>query len=275
MADAADVRPRGTASTPVGFRSRNGPSRSWDPIAAWYSGWVGSEGSRFHRLLAVPALLRMLQPKSGERILDLGCGPGVLAPYFERAGAFLIGVDSSPRLIAIARRRHGQIGRFLVGDATRLERHRDLSPASFDAAAFLLSIQDIEPLADAIRSAAWALRSQGRVAILMTHPCFRVPRQSGWGWDEKRALRFRRVDRYLSPLAVPMQQYSGGKPGFTCSYHRPLEDYFAALMTNGFIVDGLREVAAAEIEAGPEANRATVAACREFPLFLALRAVKR
>ncbi len=47
----------------------------------------------------------------------------------------------------------------------------------------MLSIQDMDPLSDVLESAAWAPNLDGRVVILMTHPCFRVPRQSGWGWD--------------------------------------------------------------------------------------------
>ena len=54
-------------------------SRSWDPVAAWYTGWVGPNGSDHHRELAIPALLTLLEVRRGERVLDLGCGPGVLA----------------------------------------------------------------------------------------------------------------------------------------------------------------------------------------------------
>ena len=42
----------------------------------------------------------------------------------------------------------------------------------------------VDPLEPALASAAWALRPGGRLALLLTHPCFRIPRQSGWGWDE-------------------------------------------------------------------------------------------
>ena len=250
-------------------------SASWDAVAAWYSGWVGADGSRYHRRLAIPALLDLLQPQSGERILDLGCGPGVLAPHLARAGAAATGVDLSPRLIAIARKRHRRDARFVVGDVTRLSSVAGLRAATFDAAAFLLSIQDIEPLEDALRSTAWALRPGGRVVMLMTHPCFRVPRQSGWGWDPGRSLRFRRVDRYLTPLAVPMQEYGGGRRGSTRSYHRPLEAYMGGLAASGFVIDGICEVPDEDVEAGTSDNRAKAAASREIPLFLGLRTFKR
>ena len=60
---------------------------SWDPVAAWYDGWVGQDGSEHHREVAVPALLDLLDPQPGERILDIGAGQGVLAPYIAQAGA--------------------------------------------------------------------------------------------------------------------------------------------------------------------------------------------
>ena len=250
--------------------SRRPSSRSWEPVADWYAGWVGPEGSKYHRAVAIPALLDLLVPRPGERILDVGCGPGVLAPYVADAGAAFTGVDASPKLIAYARRRHGRHGRFIVGDATRLPAIADLRRGGFGAAAFLLSIQDIDPLDRAVSGAAWALAAGGRLVVLMLHPCFRVPRQSGWGFDEKRALQFRRIDRYLTPLDVPMQEYGGGR-GTTWSHHRPLEAYVAALAAAGFAIDAVREIAFAGIEGG-RLTRAERAARREIPLLLAMRA---
>ena len=248
-------------------------SESWNPVADWYTGWVGVEGSEHHRRLAIPALLELLRPARGEHVLDVGCGPGVLAPHVAAAGAHYTGVDASPRLVRFARRHHGAHGRFLVGDATRLGDSADVKAAAFDAAAFLLSIQDIDPLEDALACAAWALRPGGRIVLLMMHPCFRIPRQSGWGWDAGRRLRYRRIDRYLAPLAVPMKGYAGGR-GVTRSYHRPLCAYVNGLAAHGLFVDCVREVPTFKAPApGPHA-RAERRAAEEIPLFLALRAVK-
>jgi SAM-dependent methyltransferase len=249
------------------------PSRSWDAVASWYAGWNGSEGSRHHRQLAIPALLDLLALRPGEALIDLGCGPGVLAPAVVGAGARYTGVDLSPRLIGEARRNHGREPRFLVGDATRLDRSR-IGGSPFDAAAFLLSIQDIAPLDGAIRSAVEVLRPGGRLAIVMTHPCFRIPRQSGWGWDEQRRLQFRRVDRYLTPLDVPMRVETGRHMALTTSYHRPLEAYVGALAEAGCAVDALREISGGPV-ASAGLSRAEAMARREIPLFLGLRAVRR
>ena len=175
------------------------------------------------------------------------------------------GVDLSPRLVKHARRRHGEKGTFLVGDVRRLEKLRGLEAASFDAGVFLLSIQDMDPLDEVIASASWALKPSSRLVLFMVHPCFRVPRGSGWGFDERRKLRYRRVDRYLTPAAVPMKAHKGGS---TRSFHRPLQGYVDALGEQGFTVDRLLEL--------PDDPRARK---REdvnpnIPLFLALRAVR-
>lgn len=249
-------------------------SNSWDPVADWYTGWVGAEGSEHHRRVAIPALLDLLRPAAGEHVLDLGCGPGVLAPHVARAGARYTGVDAGHRLIAYARRHHGAHGRFAVGDATRLRELPEAGEGAYDAVVFLLSIQDIDPLEDALASAAWALRSGGRVVLLMTHPCFRVPRQSGWGWDAGRRLRFRRVDRYLTRLAVPMKGYGGGRRGATRSYHRPLGAYVNGLAAQGLLIDGVHEIPTHRTHPPDPRTKAERAADREIPLFLGLRAVK-
>ncbi len=254
-------------------RRRFGQGAGWDQVADWYTGWVGEAGSEHHRYLAIPAVLDLLAPTSGEQILDIGAGPGVLAPAIAETGASYLGIDASPRLLSYARRTHGTHGRFLLGDAARLDQLSELRGSTFDGAVFLLSVQDMDPLDAVLASAAWALRCGGRLVILMTHPCFRVPRQSGWGWDEGRKLRFRRVDRYLTPLAVPLKSYAGGR-GATQSYHRPLEAYVSGLANCGLLIDRLLELPTYQIASGGPHARAENLANREFPVFLGLRAWK-
>jgi ubiquinone/menaquinone biosynthesis C-methylase UbiE len=126
-------------------RGRRPAARSWEPVASWYDGWVGDRGSRYHRVAAIPAVMDLLDPQPGENILDIGAGQGVLAPYVAKRGARYTGLDASPRLIELARRRHAPSGRFVVGDARALNAVPRLRAQSFDAAVFLLSIEDMDP----------------------------------------------------------------------------------------------------------------------------------
>jgi len=149
----------------------------------------------------------------------------------------------------------------------------ELQAGSFDAAVFLLSIQDMDPLPDVLRCMAWALRGGGRVVIVMTHPCFRVPRLSGWGWDDRRHMHYRRVDRYLTPLPVPMATAGAGSRT-TVRYHRPLQEYVNGLARHGFLVDQLLEIPNVATRASGLRIKGEQLAMHEFPVFLGLRARK-
>ncbi|MGH2429930.1 MAG: class I SAM-dependent methyltransferase [Candidatus Limnocylindria bacterium] len=249
---------------------------SWERVATWYDGWVGDRGSDYHRALAIPAVLELLDPREGEEILDVGGGQGVLAPYLAESGAHLTVVDASRRLISAARRRHARLSNahFMVGDARELHAVAGLDEAAFDGAVFLLSIQDMDPLEAVVRSVDWALRPAARVVMLMTHPAFRQPRHSGWGFDEGRKLQYRRIDSYLTPMAVPMKSLGGGLP--TRSFHRPIGDYVNALAGAGFATDAVLELPDLPPDRRPgKAARADERAHAEIPIFLALRAVRR
>ena len=237
-------------------------------MADWYDGWVGDKGSIHHTKLAIPAVMELLKVKPNEKVLDIGCGQGVLAQYIVSAQGLYTGVDVSEQLIKIAKNRKLENANFLRGDARRL------NLSGFDAAVMLLSIQDMDPLDQAIASAAKALGTRGRLIIFMNHPAFRIPRQSGWGWDEGRRLQYRRIDRYLTPLAVPMKAYSSQQTGVTISFHRPLQSYVNTLNDYGFVIDRMLEIPTYKVsQPGPNA-RAENLSFREIPQFLAIRAKK-
>ena len=49
------------------------------------------------------AALDLLDPKPGERILDVGCGEGTLTKRVLERGATVLGIDNSPQMVAAAR----------------------------------------------------------------------------------------------------------------------------------------------------------------------------
>jgi SAM-dependent methyltransferase len=250
-------------------RGRRPGADSWDSVAAWYDGWVGERGSCYHQASAIPAVLDLLRPERGEEILDLGAGQGVLAPYVAAHGAHYTGIDASPSLIEIARRRHGRRGRFLVGDARALSAVSGLRGQGHDAAVFLLSIQDMDPLEPIFASVDWALRNTSRVVLFMTHPAFRQPRHAGWGFDPARKLTYRRVDAYLGEMAVPMKSIGDAR---TVAFHRPISAYINGLASVGFAVDAMVEIPDLPTAQRPRGRRAATRADEEIPLFLGIRA---
>src|SRR5215469_15914456 len=88
-----------------------------------------------------PAILSLLPSVAGKRVLDAGCGPGAYTERLVDMGAEVIGVDSSPKMVAHAKRR-------LNGNATIVEADLGrpltfLDSSSFDLIVSALSLDYI------------------------------------------------------------------------------------------------------------------------------------
>jgi arsenite methyltransferase len=107
-----------------------------------------------------------LAAKPGDRVLDVGCGPGFyVAELLEEVGpdGAVVGIDSSESMLALAaeRSRGRENVEFEAADATAVP----VADATFDAA---LSVQVLEYVADlsaALGEMLRALRPGGRVVI--------------------------------------------------------------------------------------------------------------
>lgn len=251
------------------------PSReektSWGAVASWYGKHLREEDT-YHGEVVFPGVLRMVKPEKGEKLLDVACGEGSFAPFVIGAGASYVGIDIAASLLQQARKKNMRGTEFIAGNAKELP--RTTAPKAFDAATCILALQNIDDLPSVFQGVARALRRGGRFVMVLTHPAFRVPRQSGWGFDDKRSLQYRRVDAYLScnEVQVLLNPSKGLRSVKTYSYHRPLQDYIEALAAAGFAVNGLEEwTSHRQSESGPKA-KAENRARREIPLFMAIRA---
>ena len=113
-----------------------------------------------------------LAPLPGERALDLGCGPGLLACELARAvgpGGHVLGVDASPSMLAMAAARDCGAGTAPVEVA-----EADVAgplPVDDGAVDLAVSTQVYEYVADiagALAEARRALRPGGRLLVLDT-----------------------------------------------------------------------------------------------------------
>ncbi len=79
--------------------------------------WDAAEYARVGRFVAEQAgkVVQWLGAKSGERILDLGCGDGALTAQIAASGATVVGVDAGPGMVAAARQR-GLDARLMRGE---------------------------------------------------------------------------------------------------------------------------------------------------------------
>lgn len=281
---------------PAGFKAvfdpdanRGAPDEGdagWDHVAEWYSGLV-EKRSDHHDDVVLPGVRRLLGDVEGKTILDVACGDGRLFAYLHDQGAHpasMLGIDLAPTLIEHASGRGLADATFVVGDA------QDLAPAvaeaganggGFDAACCLLAMMNIGDVGRMLEGVAGVLKPGGAFVCVILHPAFRVPKSSGWEWEERHdgVVQHRRVSRYLRPHAVgitmnPGAVSEGADAVETTTHHRPVGDYLNALARAGFALERVEEWTSQRVsEPGPRAD-AENAARAEIPLFMAMRAVK-
>lgn len=242
---------------------------SWQKVGSWYDQSVGREGHYYHQHIVLPGVLKLLQalPNHPRSLLDLGCGQGVLARQLPPDIDYL-GVDLSEHLIKQARSYDkSQSHRYLVHDITEPL----AETARFSVTTLILSLQNIEKPDRAIQNARKMLREQGYLLIVLNHPCFRIPRQSFWQVDEKKQCRFRRLERYLTPMKIPIQMKPsmGEQSPLTWSFHHPLSSYCKWLHESGFTITSMEEWCSDKVSIGKTARMENLSR-KEFPLFLAL-----
>ncbi|HVK75195.1 MAG TPA: class I SAM-dependent methyltransferase [Kofleriaceae bacterium] len=106
---------------------------TYDTVAERYLAELGDELD--HKPLDRALLASIVELAGGGPIADVGCGPGHVTAHLAAAGARVVGVDLSPAMIAVARRRHPALT-FTVGSMTAL----DVPDGAWAAAVVLYAI---------------------------------------------------------------------------------------------------------------------------------------
>lgn len=248
-------------------------STSWEPVGQWYQNAVGDEGHYYHKNIVIPGILRLLNLDSSKpplSVLDIACGQGVLARHLPEHVAYT-GLDISPTLIKTAKQldKHPQ-HHYHVADVTQ---PFPLKGTLFSHAVITLALQNIDKPEFVLKQASQHLQPNGKLVIVLNHPCFRIPRQSSWQVDLDKKIQYRRLDRYFSSMEIPIQAHpSKGKSSpSTWSFHHPISMYSQWLRNAGFAITLLDEWCSDKVSTGSAAkmeNRSR----SEFPLFFAILA---
>jgi trans-aconitate methyltransferase len=101
-------------------------------------------------------LVDLLDPRAGERVLDVGCGTGELTGLMAARGARVVGLDQSGEMLATARARHPALT-FTAGDAQALA-----YDAAFDAVFSNAALHWMPRMGDVVAGVARALARPGR-----------------------------------------------------------------------------------------------------------------
>ena len=117
--------------------------------ARQYDSWYEDPQNRFVADLEDQILLRLLQPVRGERVLDIGCGTGRHLLMFLELGLDVTGLDASPHMLEMAKRRLGSRAELHQGLAEDLP----FEDNSFDVATLMTSLEFVDDTQKALEEA--------------------------------------------------------------------------------------------------------------------------
>jgi SAM-dependent methyltransferase len=175
-------------------------NQTWDPQGyARHARFVSDLGA---------AVLDLLAPKPGERILDLGCGDGVLTKKLQEIGCDVVGVDGSAAQI--------QATRALGIDARVMDGHALSFEHEFDAVFSNAALHWMKRADDVIAGVWRALKPGGRfVAECGGHGC---------------------VARIEAALLAALERRGIDAGAINPWYFATTEDYGSRLEAHGFFV---------------------------------------
>lgn len=250
-------------------QSSSTQNSSWEGVSDWYDSIVGKEGHYYHQAIVLPGVIRLLGLQPGNRLLDLACGQGVLARSIPKTISYT-GLDLSKNLItqAISYSKN-KMHTFKVADVTLPLPLDD----QFSHAACILALQNIQQPEKTFQELAKWMLPGGRAVFILNHPCFRIPRNSQWQFEESTKSLLRAERAYMSPLSIPIASHQKNSAS-TISYHYPLSSYIQMLSQQGFYVSWMEEWCTDKKSEGG-AKKWENRAKKEFPLFLALVVEKK
>jgi demethylmenaquinone methyltransferase/2-methoxy-6-polyprenyl-1,4-benzoquinol methylase len=106
------------------------------------------------------AVVRAVDARPGERVLDLAAGTGTSSEPFARAGADVVPTDFSLGMLRVGKARRPDLG-FTAGDATRLP----FADASFDAVTISFGLRNVADTGAALREMLRVTRPGGRLLV--------------------------------------------------------------------------------------------------------------
>jgi ubiquinone/menaquinone biosynthesis C-methylase UbiE len=245
---------------------------SWEKSGKWYKNIVGDDGHYYHQKIVLPNTIRLLKLQKGNSLLDLGCGQGILERQISDEIEY-VGVDLSPTLIKEARSK-SDINNHIFGVAD-VSKPLPIEKKDFSHAAIILALQNVKKPFGVVRNVKEHLKTGGRFLIILNHPAFRIPKNSDWEVDQDKRIQYRRVDKYMSPIEIPIltNPGKGERSEETWSFHYPISAYSEMLFDNGFVIEKIEEWVSDKISTGGAAEMENKSR-KEFPMFMAILAKK-
>ncbi|MBS1714768.1 MAG: class I SAM-dependent methyltransferase [Armatimonadetes bacterium] len=207
-------------------------TRSGDHWQSSAQAWIDrvESGDPNRDLLLDPVMLGLVERAGGRRVLDVGCGEGRFCRMLGPRGFACTGIDPTPALVARAAALDPD-GRYLMASAERLP----FADSSFETVVSYLTLCDIDDYRAAIKEAARVLTPGGRFIAANVNTA--LGPATGWVKDDRGRKLHWPLDHYAAESGF-IAEWCGIR---IVNYHRPLSDYFGALLGAGLDLKGFWE----------------------------------
>jgi len=200
-----------------------GRVNDYDSFAEAYA--AGNENSLVNAYYERPAMLDLAGEVTGRRILDAGCGSGPLTAALHDRGAVVAGVDASAAMVALARRRLGDVADLHVAD---LRDRLPFADGEFDDVVASLVLHYLEDWGPTLAELRRVLRPGGRLIASVDHPfvayAFQDPRPD-----------------YFATTSYTFDWTFNGQSARMKFWRRPLHAMTDAFTTAGFRLSAISE----------------------------------
>jgi 2-polyprenyl-6-hydroxyphenyl methylase / 3-demethylubiquinone-9 3-methyltransferase len=104
-------------------------------------------------------------PLAGVRVLDVGCGGGILSEALAARGARVVGIDASERAVEVAKLHLYESGHAIDYRCEMVEAHADANPGKYDLVTCLELLEHVPDPSSIVRACARAVRPGGAVCF--------------------------------------------------------------------------------------------------------------
>lgn len=209
---------------------KNDNQQFWEEFSAEYEKSVGETGDVHHEFVINPVVFALLGDLKGKTVLDAGCGNGYLSRKMAKAAKKVVGIDFTKTFIQTAKERSNGYDNltFLQGNLEKMP----FSDREFDSILCNMVLINVENLDTVVGELSRALKTDGRLVVSITHPCFENLPFTYSLKDEKGKTTARVVTRYFTTgLTINTED----KNQF--HYHYTLSDYFNAFSEHGLCLE--------------------------------------
>jgi ubiquinone/menaquinone biosynthesis C-methylase UbiE len=135
----------------------------FDALAGGYDTWFETRIGAFVHRRQLAMLGRLVGPRAGERLLEVGSGTGHFLREFARSGARCVGIEPSEEMLSVARASPMEGVQYLRGEGE----HMPLADGIFDCVAYITTLEWVADVEACVSEAVRICVPGGRLVFLV------------------------------------------------------------------------------------------------------------